>query len=79
MSILLVATFAEFGGLEAHRPSQAGCLDLQLHDAFAQNFVFSGQQILGELVTTSINVSAGAGKVIIDSHTRRSTEIIGEG
>ena len=40
--------------------------DATLHDAFTQNVVFAGEQILGELITPPVNVAAGTGKVMVD-------------
>src|SRR4029077_18143956 len=48
----------------------------RLHDAFTQELVFTGKQILGELITASVGIAARAGKMMIDSRTRGTTKII---
>jgi len=52
---------------------------LPLHHALAQQLVFSGEQILHEIVTALIGVARGACEMMIDSHARRSAEIIRNG
>src|SRR5205809_1751399 len=47
-----------------------------LHDAVAQRRVFSGKQLLRELITAAIDVIARAGKVMIDSQTCGATKVI---
>jgi hypothetical protein len=43
---------------------------LQLHDAFADEFVFSGEQLLHEIVTALVYVARCAGEMMIDSRPR---------
>ena len=50
-----------------------------LHHALTQQLVFSGEQILHEIVTAFIGIARGAGEMMIDSHTRRPAEIIRNG
>src|SRR5437016_8806310 len=50
-----------------------------LHNALPQQLVFSGEQILHEIVTALIGVARGAGEMMIDSHARRPAEIIRNG
>jgi hypothetical protein len=50
-----------------------------LHNALAKQFVFSGEQILHEIVTAFIRVARSACEMMVDSHPRRSTEIIRNG
>jgi hypothetical protein len=50
-----------------------------LHNALTKQGVLSGEQILHEIVTASIGVEGGAGKMMIDSHARRPAEIIRNG
>src|SRR5438445_7135883 len=47
-----------------------------LHNAVAQELVFSGQQILHKSVAAFVCVARCAGKMLIDSHSRRATKII---
>ena len=44
--------------------------DPELHNSGAQQLVFSGEQILNEIVTALIGVARGAGEMMIDSHAR---------
>jgi len=41
-----------------------------LHHALTQQLVFSGQQILHEIVTAFIGIARSAGEMMIDSHAR---------
>src|SRR5262245_10075949 len=50
-----------------------------LHNPLPQQLVFSGKQILHEIITAFIGVAGGAGEMMIDSHSRRATEIIRNG
>jgi hypothetical protein len=50
-----------------------------LHNALAEKFVFSGEQILHEIITTFIGVARSAGEMMVDSHSCRATEIIRNG
>jgi hypothetical protein len=50
-----------------------------LHNALTQQLVLSGEQILHKIVTAFIGVARSAGEMMIDSHTRRSAEIIRNG
>jgi hypothetical protein len=52
---------------------------LSLHNALTQHLVLSGEQILHEIVTTFIGIARSAGEMMIDSHARRSAEIIRNG
>ena len=45
----------------------------------AQEFVFSSQQLLHEIVAAFVDVAGCAGKVIVDSHSRGAAEIICDG
>ena len=50
-----------------------------LDHAVAQQLVLPGKQILHEIVTAFVSIARGAGEMMIDSHTRRPTEIIRNG
>ena len=50
-----------------------------LHHALTQQLVLSGEQILHEIVTAFIGIAGSAGEMMIDSHARRSAEIIRNG
>jgi hypothetical protein len=50
-----------------------------LHNALTQQRVFSGEQILHKIITALVGVARGAGEMMIDSHARRSAEIIRDG
>jgi len=49
-------------------PDKARCERIPLHDSVSKHFVFSGEQILHEIVTAFIGIARGAGKMMIDSH-----------
>jgi hypothetical protein len=69
-------------GPPATCPAAAGkmpALPEELHDALTEKFVFSGEQILHEIITAFICVSCGAGEMMVDSHSCRATEIIRNG
>jgi hypothetical protein len=50
-----------------------------LHDAFTQERVLSGKQILHESVAAFVHVPRCTGEMMIDSHPRRAAEIICNG
>jgi hypothetical protein len=50
-----------------------------LHDALTKQLVFSGEQILHEIVTAFIRVARGAGEIMIDSHPGGAAKIICDG
>jgi hypothetical protein len=43
---------------------------LQLHDAFADEFVFSGEQILHKSVAAFVDIARRSGEMMIDSRPR---------
>ena len=56
--------------------AESGKLPDLLHNPIAQEFVFSSQQLLHEIVAAFIYIARRAGKVVIDSHSRRAAKII---
>src|SRR5262249_49867812 len=50
-----------------------------LHNAVAQHRMLSGEQILHEIITAFIRVARSAREMMVDSHSRRPTEIICNG
>ena len=61
------------GDLEGRRPSQAGSLTSNLYNPFAETFVFSGEQFLGQIVGSSVDVFGRPGEMMIDSRFGRAT------
>ena len=47
-----------------------------LHNPFAETLVFSGEQFLGQIVGSSVDVFGRPGEMMIDSHFARATEVI---
>jgi hypothetical protein len=50
-----------------------------LHYALTQQLVFSGEQLLHEIVTAFIRIARGAGEMMIDSHPGGAAKIICDG
>jgi hypothetical protein len=50
-----------------------------LHNALTQQFVFTGEQFLHEIVTAFVRVARCASEVVVDSHARGAAEIIRDG
>src|SRR5712675_668733 len=50
-----------------------------LHNTLTQELMFSGEQILHEIVTAFIRVARGAGEMMIDSHPGGAAKIICDG
>ena len=50
-----------------------------LHDPLPQQLVLPGEQILHEIITAFIRVARSAREMMVDSHSRRPTEIIRNG
>lgn len=47
-----------------------------LHNPFAETLVFSGEQFLGQIVGSSVDVFGRPGEMMIDSHFGGATEVI---
>src|SRR5206468_12662325 len=47
----------------------------RLHNPVAKERVFSGQQLLGELITAPVHIARGAREVMVDPHASRAAEI----
>ena len=59
--------------------AESGKLPDLLHNPIAQEFVFSSQQILHEIVAAFVYVARCAGKVVVDSHSRGAAKITCDG
>jgi hypothetical protein len=71
-----------FGGATGNMPAAASrilALPKQLYNPAAQEFMFSSQQLLHEIVAAFVHVARCAGKVIVGSHSRRAAKIICHG
>ena len=47
-----------------------------LHNPFAETFVFSGKQLLGQIVGPFVDVFRSAGKIMVDPHFGGATKVI---
>src|SRR5207302_6202087 len=47
----------------------------KLHNSLTETFVFSGQQLLRQIVAGAVSIAGGASEVMINSHFGGTTEI----
>ena len=58
-----------------HPSFRATVVPKRLHDSLPETFVFSSQQLLRQIVPRAVGIARSSGKMMVDSHFGRATEI----
>ena len=58
-----------------HPSFRATVVPKRLHDSLPETFVFTRQQRLRQIVPSAVGIARSSGKMMVDSHFGRATEI----